>query len=86
MKVSDPKQPADDESQQGEKPADDQAVRFMMADVFEALTGLAVVKALILDLPPASGHPKQSESADLGGRNAAISCAATWVRAPAAAR
>ena len=56
VEIADAEQASDDERQQREQPADQEAARFMMADMFEALPGFAVIEALVFDLPSASGH------------------------------
>ena len=46
----------DGQGQHGEEPADQQTVGMVMTDMFEAVTALGVVEALVLDLPAAFGH------------------------------
>jgi hypothetical protein len=55
MQVTHPVEPFYRQGQAGQKPDHQQAVAFMVADVFEAVAVLGVVEPLILDLPAALG-------------------------------
>src|SRR5579885_181986 len=68
MQVPQPIEPLHDQSQAGEQPDDEQAVRFVMADVLEAVAVLGVIEPLILNVPAALGEAEQFAAADLASR------------------
>jgi len=56
----------DHQGQQDQQPNDEDAVGFVVADVLHAITVLAVVEALILNLPAALGNAEKTPAAQLG--------------------
>ena len=68
MKVTEPIKPFQGQGEAGQQPHDEQAVGMVVADVFQAVAVLGIIKTLVLDLPAALGHGIQAATADLAGR------------------
>ena len=64
VKVTNSVEPFDGQGQAGQQPDHQQAVAFMVADMFEAVAVLGIVKAFVLDLPAALGHAEDGPTAD----------------------
>lgn len=56
VQIAEPVKPFDDQGQSDEQPYDQDTVGLMVAEVFHAITVLAVVETPILDLATALGH------------------------------
>jgi hypothetical protein len=54
----------DGQSQDQQKPANEQAIGMMVGHVLEAITILRIVEALVFDFPPSLGHSIQAFWAD----------------------
>lgn len=57
VQVAQPVEAFDHQRQDRDQPANEQAVRMVMADVLHPVAVLGVVESLVLDLPPALRHP-----------------------------
>src|SRR6266540_7295286 len=66
VQVAQPVKAFDHHSQGDQQPDDEDAVRLVMADVLHAITILAIVEAVILDLPAALGDAVKTQAAKFG--------------------
>jgi hypothetical protein len=64
VEVTNSVEPFDGQGQAGQQPDHQQAVPFMVADMFEAVAVLGVVEALIFNLPTTLGHAEERATTD----------------------
>jgi hypothetical protein len=68
LEVTSSVEPFDGQGQAGQQPYYPQAVPFMVADMFEAVTVPGIVESLILDFPASLRQAENRAAADLGAR------------------